>query len=86
VFPSSKIESDRAKAISDDLVSLCLPHDIVVDVGNDPQKGPTAISGVARRIKVRKPRLKPYWIHELEAVAKRHNANLLLSDGYIEFR
>lgn len=84
-FPRTPISQERAQRISDALTNLALPHSVIVDVHGDSQNG-GAPADIARRIRVRKSRLKPYWIHRLEEIAEKQRVHLLLNDGQMEFR
>lgn len=76
----------KAFAISEDLVALCLAHEIVVGCHGNGAAPDAKAEHLTYTVRVHKKRLQMFWIDKLRDVAKERGAKLVLVNGWMEFR
>jgi len=78
----AKLSREQCASISAVLEDWGWAHDIVVDAFTQDQESLVR----ARRVVVRKPRIKASWLKRLAELADAHDVNLVFNGGRMEFR
>jgi hypothetical protein len=82
----SNLTAAKAYAISEDVVKLCLAHEIVVGCHGNGAVPDAIPEHLHYTVRIHKKRLQMFWIDKLREIAAAHGAKIVLVNGWMEFR